>query len=46
MPGVEINLQETLMLKINFISNFFLEILSRHCKLAIWQTLGMFDHPH
>ena len=43
--GVEINFQETLtficMQKINFIFNFFFEIL--YCKLAILGTLGILD---
>ena len=30
----------------NSIMNLFLEILSRHCKLAILVTLGMLDHTH
>ena len=34
------------MQKINFISHFFFEILQRHCKVAILETLGMLDHPH
>ena len=33
------------MQKINFISNFFFELLLRHCKLAVLETLGTFDHP-
>ena len=48
--SIEINLQETLMFiwmqKIKFISNFFFDILLRHCKLAILGTLGILDHPH
>ena len=32
-------------LKVNFFSNFFFEILKRHCKLAILETLEMVDHP-
>ena len=31
---------------INFIPNFFFEILYRHCKLAILGTLEMLDHLH
>ena len=34
------------MQKINFISNFFFEILQTHCKLTILGTLRMLDHPH
>ena len=33
------------MQKINFISNFFSDILLRLCKPAILETLGMLDHP-
>ena len=33
------------MQKINFTSNLFSEILSRHCELAILETLEMLDHP-
>ena len=48
--SVEISLQETLMFicikKKSFITNLFLDILQRHCKLDILGTLGMFDHPH
>ena len=33
------------MQKINFIYNFFFEILERHCKFTILGTLGMLDHP-
>ena len=36
----------TCMQKINFISNLFFEILERHCKPVILETLGMLDHPH
>ena len=31
--------------KINFISNYFFEMLQRHCKLAIMRTLGILAHP-
>ena len=48
--SVAINLWETLMFiymqKINLISNFFFEILERHCKLGILKTSRMLDHPH
>ena len=45
-----INLWKTLMFtcmqKINFILNFFLEILQRFCNLIILSTLGMPGHTH
>ena len=47
--GVEINFLETLLIcmqKINFIFNFFFDILKRYCKLTILGTLGMLDQPH
>ena len=34
------------MQKINFISNFFFEILQKHWKFTILGTLGMLDHPY
>ena len=34
------------LVKLNFISNLFFEILYRHCKLSIFGILGMLDHPH
>ena len=46
---VETNFQETLIFisiqKINYIFNFFSEILQRHCKLAILGPFGMHDIP-
>ena len=44
-----VNLQKILfisMQNINFITQFFLEILQRHCILVILSTLGMAGHTH
>ena len=50
LESLEINLYGTLMFiykqKINHNSNFFFDILQRHCKLAVLGTLGMLDHPN
>ena len=34
------------MQKINFISNFFFELLLKHCQLMILVTLAIFDNLH